>query len=169
MYNRFFKRPENDYDTWTRTLTSAEYVKYLDEIYGKPVMAKSAAPKEEAEKPKKFNYSSTYLAKAMKERLIDQDEAVDKIVPYITLFGSGMNDTERPIGSFLLLGNTGVGKTKTVEVLAEILHGCTGSVVKIDCGEFQHSHEVSKLIGSPPGYLGHRETQPLLTQEKIIS
>ena len=68
---------------------------------------------------------------------------------------------------FLLLGPTGTGKTKTVEALAEILHGSEKNVLKVDCGEFQMEHEVAKLIGAPPGYLGHRETQPMLTQQKL--
>ena len=68
---------------------------------------------------------------------------------------------------FLLLGPTGTGKTKTVEALAEVLHGSEKNVLKVDCGEFQMEHEVAKLIGAPPGYLGHRETQPMLTQQKL--
>ena len=73
----------------------------------------------------------------------------------------------RPAGVFLLLGPTGTGKTKTVEALAEVLHGSPKKLLKIDCGEFQMEHEVAKLIGAPPGYLGHRETQPVLTQQKV--
>jgi CheY-like chemotaxis protein len=71
------------------------------------------------------------------------------------------------VGVFLLLGPTGTGKTKTVEALAEVLHGSEKNVLKVDCGEFQMEHEVAKLIGAPPGYLGHRETQPMLTQQKL--
>jgi ATP-dependent Clp protease ATP-binding subunit ClpA len=70
---------------------------------------------------------------------------------------------------FLLLGPPGTGKTRTVEVLAEALHGSEKSIVKVDCGEFQMEHEVAKLIGAPPGYLGHRETQPMLTQQKLAA
>ena len=73
----------------------------------------------------------------------------------------------RPIGNLLFLGPTGSGKTRVVEAAAEILFGDSKAVIKIDCAEFQHSHEIAKLIGSPPGYLGHRETPPLLTQEAI--
>src|SRR5271157_5185345 len=73
----------------------------------------------------------------------------------------------RPVGVFLLLGPTGTGKTKTVEALADVLHGSEKNVLKVDCGEFQMEHEVAKLIGAPPGYLGHRETQPMLTQQKL--
>lgn len=73
----------------------------------------------------------------------------------------------RPVGSLLFLGPTGSGKTRTVEALAESLVGDPRAVVKIDCAEFQHSHEIAKLIGSPPGYLGHRETHPALSQDAI--
>ena len=66
-------------------------------------------------------------------------------------------------------GRRGPGKTKTVEALAEVLHGSEKNLLKVDCGEFQMEHEVAKLIGAPPGYLGHRETQPMLTQQKLNS
>jgi CheY-like chemotaxis protein len=88
-------------------------------------------------------------------------------VPYIQMFQAGLAPEGRPVGVFLLLGPTGTGKTKTVEALAEILHGSEKNVLKVDCGEFQMEHEVAKLIGAPPGYLGHRETQPMLTQQKL--
>jgi ATP-dependent Clp protease ATP-binding subunit ClpA len=80
---------------------------------------------------------------------------------------AGLAAEGRPVGVFLLLGPTGTGKTKTVEALAEALHGSEKSMLKVDCGEFQMEHEVAKLIGAPPGYLGHRETQPMLTQQKL--
>ncbi len=83
------------------------------------------------------------------------------------MYQAGLNPEGRPVGIFLLLGPTGTGKTRTVEALAEVLHGSEKKVVKIDCGEFQSDHEVAKLIGAPPGYLGHSETQPVLTQEKL--
>src|ERR1041385_5710449 len=83
------------------------------------------------------------------------------------MFQAGLAPEGRPVGVFLLLGPTGTGKTKTVEALAEILHGSSKNLLKIDCGEFQMEHEVAKLIGAPPGYLGHRETQPMLTQQKL--
>src|SRR5208282_6318732 len=73
----------------------------------------------------------------------------------------------RPIGSLLLLGPTGCGKTRIVEATAEALLKNRRAVIKIDCAEFQHSHEIAKLLGSPPGYLGHRETQALLSQETL--
>ena len=83
------------------------------------------------------------------------------------MFLAGLNPPGRPVGNLLFLGPTGSGKTRVVEAMAEALFGDTRACIKIDCAEFQHSHEIAKLIGSPPGYLGHRETHPLLTQEAL--
>ena len=83
------------------------------------------------------------------------------------IFLAGMNPINRPIGTMLFLGPTGSGKTRVIEAAAEVLFADTNAIVKIDCAEFQHSHEIAKLIGSPPGYLGHRETSPMLTQENL--
>jgi ATP-dependent Clp protease ATP-binding subunit ClpA len=88
-------------------------------------------------------------------------------VPYVQMHQAGLAPEGRPVGVFLLLGPTGTGKTRTVEVLAQALHGSEKSLLKVDCGEFQMEHEVAKLIGAPPGYLGHRETQPMLSQQKL--
>jgi ATP-dependent Clp protease ATP-binding subunit ClpA len=99
--------------------------------------------------------------------IVGQDDAVNTIIPYVELYASGLAPVDRPAGVFLLLGPTGTGKTRTVEALAEALHGSAKRMLKIDCAEFQMEHEVAKLTGAPPGYLGHRETQPILTQTKI--
>lgn len=107
------------------------------------------------------------LAAALRRRLVGQDEAIEAIVPYVRLFQSGLAPAGRPVGVFLLLGPTGTGKTRTVEALAEALHGHERHVLRVDCGEFQLDHEVAKLIGAPPGYLGHRETQPMISQQKL--
>jgi ATP-dependent Clp protease ATP-binding subunit ClpA len=101
------------------------------------------------------------------EILVGQNSAIDTIVPYAHMHSAGLAPEGRPIGVFLLLGPTGTGKTRTVEALAEVLHGSSKNLLKVDCGEFQMEHEVAKLVGAPPGYLGHRETQPMLTQAKI--
>jgi ATP-dependent Clp protease ATP-binding subunit ClpA len=90
-----------------------------------------------------------------------------QIVPYVRMHRAGLAPEGRPVGVFLLLGPTGTGKTRTVEALAEVLHGSERHVLRIDCGEYQLEHEVAKLVGAPPGYLGHRETQPALTQQKL--
>src|SRR5258706_9013049 len=107
------------------------------------------------------------LAALLSERVVGQPAASDVVIPYIQMFQAGLAPEGRPVGVFLLLGPTGTGKTKTVEALAEVLHGSEKSLLKVDCGEFQMEHEVAKLIGAPPGYLGHRETQPILTQQKL--
>jgi ATP-dependent Clp protease ATP-binding subunit ClpA len=109
----------------------------------------------------------TDVAKALSKKLVGQPAAIDAIVPFVEMHRAMLSPEDRPAGIFLLLGPTGSGKTKTVEALAEVLHGSPKKVLRIDCGEFQMEHEVAKLIGAPPGYLGHRETQPLLTQQKV--
>ena len=110
---------------------------------------------------------SLEMAEAWKKLIVGQDHAIDKIVPYIVRAMAGLNAPGRPVGVFFLMGPTGTGKTRTAETLAEFLHGTDKNVLRIDCGEFQMEHEVAKLIGAPPGYLGHRETHPVLSQAKI--
>ncbi len=107
------------------------------------------------------------LERDLRRRIIGQDEAIEQIINVYQTYLAGMNSPGRPVGNFLFLGPTGTGKTRVVEAAAESLLADTRSVVKIDCAEFQHSHEIAKLIGSPPGYLGHRETHPLLSQEVL--
>ena len=107
------------------------------------------------------------LQRKLRAKLAGQDEAIDEIVNIYQMYLAGLTTRNRPVGSLLFLGPTGTGKTRTVEALAESLVGVAGAVIKVDCGEFQHSHEIAKLVGSPPGYLGHRETHPLLSQEAL--
>lgn len=109
------------------------------------------------------------LSAQLQQLLVGQPEAIDTIVPYVQMQQAGLAPEGRPIGVVLLLGPTGTGKTRTVEALSEVLHGSGKNLLKVDCGEFQMEHEVAKLIGAPPGYLGHRETQPMLTQAKVNS
>ena len=99
--------------------------------------------------------------------IVGQDEAIQQIVNIYQMYLTGMTAPGRPIGNFLFLGPTGSGKTRIVEATAESMLKNARAVIKIDCAEFQHSHEIAKLIGSPPGYLGHRETHPLITQEAL--
>jgi ATP-dependent Clp protease ATP-binding subunit ClpA len=110
-------------------------------------------------------------ARSLRDKLsrlvIGQNEAIDQIVNIYQMHVTGLAAPGRPVGNFLFLGPTGSGKTRTVEALAAALIGNSRAVIKIDCAEFQHSHEIAKLIGSPPGYLGHRETHPLLSQEVL--
>src|SRR5499433_1908094 len=103
----------------------------------------------------------------LSSRIVGQERAVRRMSGLYQIFLAGMNPPNRPIGTMLFLGPTGSGKTRVVEAAAEVLFGDPNAVVKIDCAEFQHSHEIAKLIGSPPGYLGHRETSPMLTQENL--
>ena len=99
--------------------------------------------------------------------IVGQERAVRRMSGLFQIYLAGMNNPARPIGTMLFLGPTGSGKTRVVEAAAQVLFGESHAVVKIDCAEFQHSHEIAKLIGSPPGYLGHRETSPMLTQENL--
>ncbi len=117
--------------------------------------------------PTKVGHGAETLERKLRKRIVGQDDAVRQIVGIYQTFLAGLSSAGRPIGSLLFLGPTGSGKTRTVEALAEALTGNPRGVIKIDCAEFQHSHEIAKLIGSPPGYLGHRETRPVLSQEAL--
>jgi ATP-dependent Clp protease ATP-binding subunit ClpB len=104
---------------------------------------------------------------SLRAKIVGQEEGVQSLVDMFQVFCAGLNSPGRPVGNLLFLGPTGSGKTRIVEAAAEILFGDARAVIKVDCAEFQHSHEIAKLIGSPPGYLGHRETHPLITQEAL--
>jgi len=104
---------------------------------------------------------------ALRAKIVGQEEGVQSLVDLYQVFCAGLNSPGRPVGNLLFLGPTGSGKTRIVEAAAEILFQDARAVIKVDCAEFQHSHEIAKLIGSPPGYLGHRETHPLITQEEL--
>ena len=103
----------------------------------------------------------------LRQKIVGQDEAVQAVVDLYQVFRAGLNSPGRPVGNLLFLGPTGAGKTRVVEVTVESLFGDSRAVIKVNCAEFQHSHEIAKLIGSPPGYLGHRETHPLISQEAL--
>ena len=100
-------------------------------------------------------------------RVIGQERAVRRLARIYQVHLAGLSSPGRPLSTLLLLGPTGSGKTRLVEAAAEVLFNNANAVLKVDCAEFQHSHEIAKLIGSPPGYLGHRETSPLITQESL--
>jgi ATP-dependent Clp protease ATP-binding subunit ClpB len=118
---------------------------------------------------KQRSSTSRHFEEELRQRVVGQDEAVQALVELYQVFCAGLHSPGRPVGNLLFLGPTGSGKTRTVEAAAEILFGDSRAVIKVDCAEFQHSHEIAKLIGSPPGYLGHRETQPLITQEALAA
>jgi len=104
---------------------------------------------------------------SLRAKIVGQAEGVQSLVDMYQVFCAGLNSPGRPVGNLLFLGPTGSGKTRIVEAAAEILFQDARAIIKVDCAEFQHSHEIAKLIGSPPGYLGHRETHPLITQEEL--
>src|SRR5271156_2548695 len=103
----------------------------------------------------------------LRRKVIGQNDAIDSVVNAFQVFLAGLCPHGRPIGNFLFLGPTGTGKTRVVEAVSEVLCDTSSAIIKIDCAEFQHSHEIAKIVGSPPGYLGHRETNPLITQERL--
>lgn len=117
--------------------------------------------------PSKRSTDTLDFQSALCTKIVGQEEGVQALVDLYQVFRAGLNSPGRPVGNLLFLGPTGSGKTRIVEVAAEILFGDPRAIVKVDCAEFQHSHEIAKLIGSPPGYLGHRETHPLITQESL--
>src|ERR1041384_1939083 len=117
--------------------------------------------------PAQTGFDAEKLDSDLRKRIVGQDEAVRQIINVYQTHLAGMSSPGRPIGNLLFLGPTGTGKTRLVEATAESLTGDAHTVIKIDCAEFQHSHEIAKLIGSPPGYLGHRETRPALSQQAL--
>src|SRR6195256_5460540 len=117
--------------------------------------------------PSKRSTDTLDFQTALRSKIVGQAEGVQALVDLYQVFRAGLNSPGRPVGNLLLLGPTGSGTTRIVEAAAEILFGDAPLVIKVDCAEFQHSHEIAKLIGSPPGYLGHRETHPLINQEEL--
>jgi ATP-dependent Clp protease ATP-binding subunit ClpA len=137
--------------------------------YGRRILGLSESPKtmKTTLDPKRTGKDASYLEYRLRQLIAGQDDAIGQIVNMFQMYTTGLNSPGRPISSFLFLGPTGTGKTRLVEAAAECLLRRPNPVIKIDCAEFQHSHEIAKLIGSPPGYLGHRETHPLLSQEML--
>ena len=117
--------------------------------------------------PEKRSTDTLEFKTALDAKIVGQEEGVQALVDLYQVFCAGLNSPGRPVGNLLFLGPTGSGKTRIVEAAAEILFADPRAIIKVDCAEFQHSHEIAKLIGSPPGYLGHRETHPLITQEAL--
>ncbi len=117
--------------------------------------------------PSRKSFESQEFEFGLHRRIVGQEDGIRALTDLYQVFGAGMSSVGRPVGNVLFLGPTGSGKTRIVEAAAEILFGDPRAMIKVDCAEFQHSHEIAKLIGSPPGYLGHRETHPLITQEAL--
>jgi len=127
----------------------------------------SAHVQEQEFDTKKRSSTSHHFEDALRQKIVGQQEAVEALAELFQVFCAGLHSPGRPVGNLLFLGPTGSGKTRIVEAAAEILFGNSRAMIKVDCAEFQHSHEIAKLIGSPPGYLGHKETHPLITQEAL--
>ena len=117
--------------------------------------------------PTKTGRQAQDLENKLCRLVVGQEEAIYEIVRTYQTHLAGLSPAGRPIGNFLFLGPTGSGKTRIVEATAQSLLNNPQAVIKIDCAEYQHGHEIAKLIGSPPGYLGHRETHALLSQEEL--
>lgn len=130
-------------------------------------MAKQAKDRWKELDPTRVSAEAGKLRSGLANRVIGQPHAIDAVTTFHQIWLSGLNDPNRPIGSFLFLGPTGTGKTRLVEALAEVLFQDRRAMLKVDCAEFSHSHEIARLIGSPPGYLGHRDTPPFLSQENL--
>ena len=146
------------------------FVVLVDELFDDPERSEAEhmplIPRRRLDPEQRSNESRSFEG-GLRRKIVGQDEAVQAVVDLYQVFRAGLNSPGRPVGNLLFLGPTGAGKTRVVEATAEVLFGDPRAVIKIDCAEFQHSHEIAKLIGSPPGYLGHRETHPLITQEAL--
>lgn len=132
------------------------------------VSVKSAAKTAQLDPSRRSDHARGF-SEGMRRRVVGQDPAIENVAEIYQMFIAGFSPPGRPVGNLLFLGPTGSGKTRVVEAAAEVLFGDARAVIKVDCAEFQHSHEIAKLIGSPPGYLGHRETHPLITQEALAT
>ena len=154
------------------TKRSAEEASSIDEGENERMKNETAKKKQTAEKtvlldPDKKSPRAKDFEDKLSAFIVGQERAVRRMSGLFQIYLAGMNNPTRPVGTLLFLGPTGSGKTRVIEAAAQVLFGEPHAVVKIDCAEFQHSHEIAKLIGSPPGYLGHRETSPMLTQENL--
>ncbi len=130
------------------------------------MMERTAAAREKLDSTRE-GYESKELRRYLNDRMIGQSHVVPGIIEVYQRHLAGMSNPRRPIGSFLFLGPTGTGKTRMVEAVAESLHGTSDYLLRVDCAEFQYGHEIAKLVGSPPGYLGHKETKPMLCQDAL--
>ncbi len=126
-----------------------------------------AALAQKALDPSRHGEATRQFEEFLSSRIVGQEAAIAAVTEMYQMFLVSMNPPDRPIGNLLFLGPTGSGKTYVVEVVAEALFGNPHAFIKVDCAEFQHSHEIAKLIGSPPGYVGHLQTAPLLSEEAL--
>lgn len=117
--------------------------------------------------PSKMSKKAEDFYQQLSSKIVGQPRMVRALTRAYQIYEARMNNPGKPITNMLLMGPTGVGKTKSIEAAAEILFGTSHAAIRVDCAEYQHSHEVAKLIGSPPGYLGHRDTPPYFTKERL--
>jgi ATP-dependent Clp protease ATP-binding subunit ClpB len=117
--------------------------------------------------PQTYSPEVLFFSSRLKELVIGQDRAIRAVSRAYQVFLSGLCAPGRPVVNMLLLGPTGSGKTRLVEAIAEILFGKSDAMLKIDCAEMQKEHESAKLVGAPPGYVGHGTTGAMITQEKL--
>lgn len=152
-----------------KELAAEGNVRLHSQNYGRKILGLAMNPtiRKRALDPKLTGKEALALDERLRKLIAGQDEAIHQVVNMLQMFTTGLTSPGRPIGSFLFLGPTGTGKTRLVEAAAESLLKRPAAVIKIDCAEFQHSHEIAKLIGSPPGYIGHRETHSMLSQEVL--
>lgn len=141
-------------ETTTPTVTEKDMEKIIEEKTNIPV----------GELKQKEQQQLRDLAKSLEKHVIGQNLAVDKVARAIRRNRIGFNKSGRPIGSFLFVGPTGVGKTETAKQLARELFGTTDALIRFDMSEYMEKHSVSKLIGSPPGYVGYEEAGQLTEQ-----
>ncbi len=127
----------------------------------------SAAAAKHALDPHRHGAATVEFERFLRSRIVGQDAAIEAVTEMYQMFLVGLNPPDRPVGNLLFLGPTGSGKTYVIEIVAEMLFGSRHAFTKVDCAEFQQPHEIAKLIGSPPGYVGHRDTQPMLSQEAV--
>lgn len=168
--------PGLDIDYWVAiAYASAPSNQDLDDDFGfKEIQELLAKAKSSAKAKVKTTTNAKKLTKQkyhgiepyLKTNIIGQDDAVDSICSALLRSQAGLNDEGRPLGVFLFAGSSGVGKTHLASTLHKYLFGEEYPMVRIDCGEFQHKHENQKLIGSPPGYVGHDEGGQLVNQIK---
>jgi ATP-dependent Clp protease ATP-binding subunit ClpA len=136
-------------------------------VAAEPASIAGARRERDHLRPERLGENVEALRTQLEARVVGQRAAIDALTEAFQIYCSGLASPDRPLGSFLFLGPTGTGKTNLVEAFADVSFSARNAMLKIDCAEFSHSHEISRLIGSPPGYLGHQETQPYLSPANI--